>query len=325
MPKLKNQDPKNCRDRNQAFSWYNGKRIYHGAWGSPEAKKNYRRFVAALDENPILSLQPDRKNGVLVSELTAGFLDFIESRMDKIHVQHFTRAVGYLVDVYGELPVNEFSPKKLNTVRNQMIKTGTLCRGMVNDYTCRIVRIFSWGVEEELVKSDIVTALREVKSLRKGEPGTFDNPPRGEVSDNVVAATLPFLSPTVRAMVILQRLTGMRPSEIYRMTVGDIDRTRDMELWYYIPGKHKTEEYIGKKVIPLGKPEQELIAPYLVGKKSAAAIFSPRTAVAEWNAERRDNRKTKMSPSQQERNRQRAENPLVNIGEFYDHSSYRRR
>ena len=36
MPKLKNRFPKMCRDRNQAFSKHNGKRIYHGVWGSPE-------------------------------------------------------------------------------------------------------------------------------------------------------------------------------------------------------------------------------------------------------------------------------------------------
>ena len=40
MPKLKNSLPKNCRDRNQAFSKHNGKRIYHGVWGTPEAEKN---------------------------------------------------------------------------------------------------------------------------------------------------------------------------------------------------------------------------------------------------------------------------------------------
>jgi len=244
--------------------------------------------------------------------------------MDTIHAQHFTRAIGYLVGVYGDFAVNEFSPKKLKAVRNQMVKAGTLCRNMVNDYTGRIVRIFSWGVEEELVESGIVTALREVKSLRKGEQGTFDNPPREEVPNDVIRRTLPFLSPTVAAMVQIQYLTGMRPSEIYRMVAGDIDRTRDSELWYYVPGSHKTERFIGKKAIPLGKPEQELIATYLMDKKPGAAVFSPRTAVAELNAERRRNRKTKMSPSQQERNRRRAKKPAVNIGEFYDHSSYRK-
>ena len=325
MPKLKNRLPKMCRDRNQAFSWHKGKRIYHGVWGSPEAEKNYKRFIATLLENPILPLR-DSKTGssALVSELAAGFLNCVESRLDRTEFLHFKRAVGCLVGIYGEHAVNEFSPKKLKVVRNQMVNAGTLCRSQINKHIGRIIRIFAWGVEEEYVQPNTVAALREVKNLQRGEQGTFDNPPRLEVSDEVVKRTLPFMSPTVAAMVKLQRLTGMRPSEIYRMTVGDIDQTRNTELWYYTPKSHKTERYIGEKPIPLGKPEQDLIAPYLEGKTAERSVFSPRQAMEEWHSERRENRKSKVSPSQEQRNRQRAKKPTSNVGEFYDKNSYRK-
>jgi len=167
------------------------------------------------------------------------------------------------------------------------------------------------GVEEEYVQPNTVAALREVKNLQRGEQGTFDNPPRQEVPDEVVKRTLPFMSPTVAAMVKLQRLTGMRPSEIYRMTAGDIDQTRDPELWYYTPKSHKTERYIGEKPIPLGTPEQELVAPYLAGKTAEQSVFSPRRAMEEWYIERRANR-------------QRVKKPASNVGEFYDVNSYRK-
>jgi len=96
MPKLKNQYPKNCRDRNQSFSWYNGKRVYHGVWGSPEAEKNYKRFIARLLENPTLPLLDDKTGDTFVSELAAGFLNYVEIQQDKTEFQHFKRAVGYL-------------------------------------------------------------------------------------------------------------------------------------------------------------------------------------------------------------------------------------
>ena len=205
-----------------------------------------------------------------------------------------------------------------------MVETGRLCRKTVNDYTRRIVQMFSWGCEEEYVDSSVVNALREVKSLRKGEPGTFDNPPRKEVADDIVRRTLPFMSPTVAAMVQLQRMTGMRPSELCAMTVGDIDKTREHGLWHYVPKSQKTEAHIGAIPIPLGKPEQALLEPYLKSKKSSAAIFSPRTAMAEWHDERRKNRKTTVLPSQQKREQQRAKNPAERQpGEFYDRNSYR--
>jgi len=64
-----------------------------------------------------------------------------------------------------------------------------------------------------------------------------------------------------------------------------------------VPGSYKTARFIGKIVFPLGKPEQELIAPYLEGKQADNAIFSPRQAMAERKIEKRAHRKTKISPS----------------------------
>ena len=133
MPKLKNQFPKKCRDRNQCFSWHNGKRYYHGVWNSSEADKSYKRFIAALLENPYLPLQDNKTGDVLVSELAAGFLDCVEAQTDRTDFLHFRRAVGFLVEIYGELSVNEFSPKKLRVCQSQMVEAGT---GRAFFYSC---------------------------------------------------------------------------------------------------------------------------------------------------------------------------------------------
>ena len=304
MPKLK-QQPKQCNDRGRAFAWRKGKRVYFGVAGTDEADRNYDQFIHSLTKTVSV---PDtlqgaensaRPRNTLVSELAADYLKYVTPRLDNSHILHFRYTIGYLIGIYGDLFVNDFSPKKLKTVRSRMVETGRLCRKTVNDYTRRIVQMFSWGCEEEYVDPTVVGALREVKSLRKGEPGTFDNPPRREVSDAVVQRTLPFMSPTVAAMVQIQRMTGMRPSELCAMTVEDIDKKREVGLWHYVPKSQKTEQYIGQEPIPLGKPEQELLAPYLEGKKPGAAVFSPRTAMAEWHVERQKNRKTKLSPMQQ--------------------------
>jgi integrase len=265
------------------------------------------------------------EGGALVSELADAFLKHAESesRLGKDAIVMFKQSIGYLVDVYGGLAVGEFSPKKLKVCRDQMVKAGTLCRNQINRYTGYIKRIFAWGVEEEIVQSTVLHALQAVKDLKEGEQGTFDHPPRQDVPDWVIAATLPFLSPTVAAMVQVQRKTGCRPSEIFNMRVGDIDRSRSNGLWYYSP-RHKTEQHIGEKPIPLGKPEQELIAPYLVGKKPTEAVFSPRTAMKERAAQARADRKSKRTPSQLARDAQRAENTASKVGEFYGRHAYRR-
>jgi integrase len=106
------------------------------------------------------------------------------------------------------------------------------------------------------------------------------------------------MPPTVQAMVQIQGMLAMRPDEICQITVGSIDRSKGNGLWYYTPLRHKTENVIGKKPLPLGKPEQELLTPYLINKKPGDAVFSPITAMQERSAEKRANRKTKVQPTQ---------------------------
>ena len=115
----------------------------------------------------------------------------------------------------------------------------------------------------------------------------------------------------------------MRPSEVFNMRVGEIDRHTEPDLWLYRLAHHKTEKKTKrKKVVPLGKLEQVLISPYLEGKNPEEAVFSPHTAVQERNAERKANRKTKITPSQAARDKERALKPPT-YQEFYNKDSYR--
>ena len=113
------------RDKNSAVSKHKGQRIYHGVWGSPEAEKSYKRFIAALLECPALPLRIGKESSdVLVSELADAFLEQHESRIDKTDYRHCKQAVKHLADIYGEIAVDEFSPKKkLKIVRSKMVKT----------------------------------------------------------------------------------------------------------------------------------------------------------------------------------------------------------
>jgi integrase len=160
-----------------------------------------------------------------------------------------------------------------------------------------------WAAEMEYADVNTALGLKTVKRLSEGYPGTFDNPEREHVADDVIIRTLPYLPATLCAMVKLQRLTGMRPSEVFNMRVGQIDRNADSGLWLYRVPHHKTEKKVKwKKIIPLGLPEQKLIAPYLEGKSPEASVFSPRTAMQE---------------------RKGTDKPMTRYGEFYNKDSYR--
>jgi integrase len=295
MPKLLTRPPQYKKCGKYAVVYVDGKRKFLGLFGSQESKVAYARVLAER-ESPTLS-PPKGARNVTVKELAAAFLDHAKVTLRKPnYVHHRIVVLDFLKKLYGDgTLVDDFKPSCLKLLREAMIKAVNkrgeprFCRGMINDYVRRIVRIFSWGVEEGIVHSDTTAVLKAVKPLPEGYAGTFDREERKDVPDAIIKATLPFMPPVLRAMIKLQRLTGCRPSEIFNMRVGQIDKDSDPEFWLYRLSQHKTKAKTKrKKVIPLSKIEQELIAPYLVGKKSTEAVFSPRTAQQEWhNGKRR--------------------------------------
>jgi len=323
MPKLSNRLPKYCKLKEYAVVYLHGKIHYLGDYGSPESKTAYARLVAENGANPACYL-PKAEEGVSIVELTVAFLDHVKiTQGDSGYTPCHIIVRDFLLRLYGkDTPVDEFKPSCLKLVRSEMVQSRRFCRNTVNRNTQRIVSIFEWGVENEFVLETTWRALTAVKSLPEGAPGTFDHPEREDVPDSVIKATLHYMPPVLQAMVKVQRLTGMRPSEVFNMRVGEIDRHSDPDIWLYRLPHHKTEKKTKrKKVVPLGKPEQELIAPYLEGKRPEEAVFSPRTAMAERNVIKRANRKTKITPSQAARNVARAAQPPKHA-EFYNRYSY---
>ena len=310
MQKLKKL-PKLCNDRGRAYSSHKGVRHYLGVHGTPDAERNYKKFIRdiithELTGEPLLTKTKNepvvRLGKILVSELCAAFVKHHMPRLCKTHIVHFNCAIPFVVELYGSMRADDITPKKMRDVREQMVASGRFSRRTVNDYTTMLIRIFVWGADEEMVDQSVAGALKLIKHLPKGEPGTFDNPKRRNVADEIIRRTLRFLSATVAAMVRLQRLLGLRPGEVYNMRAGDIIRdTPDPRLWYYVPGyyeeqqkeqqrvyhtghrkvqhkrQHDYEAVDEMKIIPLGLPEQEILAPFLEGKRPEQAVFSPKT------------------------------------------------
>ena len=299
--------------------YVNRKKIRLGRTGTPEASDAFRRLqIQVLTDPTYLSPKPEH---VTVDTLCLGYLGYAQEH-DPGHFSAIKTAIEVLLQLATGQPVESLDSRSFILLQGMFVDYGasrTYCNALMGF----IRAMLKWGVLRKLVPHQVYVEAKFVPPLKQGKTRAPENPEREAVPDEVVERTLPFMSLTVAAMVQVQRMTGMRPSEICRMRVGDIDKTRDPELWYYSP-RHKTEGHIGKKPIPLGKPEQKLIAPYLIGKKPSEAVFSPRTAMQEWHAERRANRKTKVTPSQLEREKKRAKHPRPRQPhEFYDRNSYR--
>jgi integrase len=177
-----------------------------------------------------------------------------------------------------------------------------LSRGVINRRIGRIVRLFKWGVSEELVLESVWRALTTVRGLEKGRTTVKENDPVGPVAAEVVRETLPFLLPPVRAMAELQLLTGMRPGEVCAMRACDLDMTKD--IWLYRPAQHKTRHRGKDRVVAIGPKAQDTVRPFLK-LDTRAFLFSPRDAVAALRTRQRANRKSRVQPSQADRRKRR--------------------
>lgn len=231
-----------------------GKKVYMGR-ELLVAKKNLVDFIARRAVG---------KEGVIVSELVLKFLDEFKNHPK---YQKYRRVAERLVELYGDMPVQNFGPIAFKKVRKTFVEEG-LARSYVNELMDKIKHIVRFAVEEEMLPEAAAAAIAVVKALPKG--AARDNPPRLDVEDGDVARTLKFALPTIRDMIIVQRVSGMRPSEIALMTMEQIEKVLP-DVWVYRPRKSKTGS-----VVVLGKAEIEILRRRQLGKKSNDILFSPQ-------------------------------------------------
>jgi integrase len=290
-----------------------GRDIYLGRYNSPESREKYWRIVSELKltgtvprtapKPAVAATTPAGETRLAIDELLDAF-----DRHGELHYRHpdgtptgemanFKHALRPLRQLYGSTAAEDFGPLKLKLVRQRMIDSG-LSRGVINARIKRIVMVFAFGVENELLPKDAALALREVKSLARGRTPARETEPVKPVPDEHVNAVLPHVAPQVRAMVELQRRTGMRSGEVTSMRTGDIDRT--VKVWCYAPRRHKNEHHDHQRSIFLGPAAQAILKPWLKADPDAF-LFSPGEAREQRFADMRAHRKSKVQPSQHNR------------------------
>ena len=156
--------------------------------------------------------------------------------------------------------------------------------------------------------------------MRYGRSDANETEPVKPVPDAFVDATLPYISAQVKAMVELQRLTGMRSGEVTIMRAADINMAG--KVWIYTPAFHKTAYRGHVRQAYLGPQAQAIIRPFLKTELTAY-LFSPKEAMQAVRQRRHDERKTLASCGNTiGSNRKRK--PRKQPHAHYDSSSYRR-
>jgi integrase len=134
-------------------------------------------------------------------------------------------------------------------------------RNYVNKLINFVRSVFNWGVIEELVTSHAAYALKIVPPVKHGK--AKDSEPRADVPVEHIESALRHLPEMPADMIRLLYLTAMRPSEVCRMTAGEINVAIDTVNWFYAPHKHKTAHKGNHRTVWLGKAEQAILQKYI--------------------------------------------------------------
>lgn len=291
----------------------NGRRrtVYLGVFGSPESWTEYRRFLSEWEAMQKQGAAPAWSSPVrTVADLVDRFWvgledDQKEGLLSKHEVRDFRASARPLITLYGLSPIEDFGPAKLEAVHLAMM-TGSwaseehkaklprgcrwkCCRRTANQRLGRLKRIFRWGARKELIPWEVYYKISAAEGERRRRQA--DPPDVQPVDPILVEKTVPFLGPVTKAMVQIQRMTGMRPGELCALTPGQIDqRSLDVDgqpIWVYKPEHHKTKHLNHVARIVLGPKAQELLRPFM-NRPPDQPCFSPREEMEALTRARRE-------------------------------------
>lgn len=298
----------------QARVRLNGRDVYCGLWGSPEAEAKYRRVVADFIASGIV---PESRRQAGHTEPLVGdlILAYVTDCKRRLKARSFSASIQPVLKqfrpAYAMLPVNAFTARDLVAHRETLMQDAMdagkpLSRSYVNDkLTAVIRRLFKWGHARGIVNAETWLAVQSVEPVAYNHPLVVRRPRVRPVSADDVENTLGELPSVVRDMVEVQRWTGARPAEVCGMRWADIDTTG--KVWVCRPQEHKTAHHGHDREILIPARVQSILEKYLY-RPTSATIFSPIDSERQRRMELRMHRMTPVQPSQRQRGQDRAQN-----------------
>lgn len=280
----------------QAIVVLDGKTIYLGLYDSPQSHIRYKRELAAwlsssthqpsLKEVSPSVAQPE--SALTVNDVLLAFTQHAQSYYSKEgrEFEQFKPVLRLLRESHGCTPANCFGPKALKVIRKRMIEEDW-SRKVINRRITRVRTMFKWAESEEMVPAGTTHSLATVSGLKRGEQGVRETSGVEPVFWDELAKVLPHCPSTIRTMLQLQYLAGMRSKEVRIMRWCDIDRS-DPSCWFYRPAKHKNDwrDNGQQRVVPLGPKCIELLQPWVAKKSGDDYLFDPQDATNEMIAQR---------------------------------------
>lgn len=326
------------------------KTVYLGKYGSPEADRKYRQLIAAYLDNTVgVNITPD----LSISYLYNRYLDTIEGQRDS-DANNDRRAIRYAVECFGDSValgdfaddtktmrmLTEYQQYLLSIAKEERIEPAGRVYGVqsrkagqpvfrkskrkwtytgINRLVKKWVAVLRWGCRQGILPFAVFRVLNALQPLnaRSGLPRA---PEAEAVPDDVLLAVMPYMTPTLREMVALQRGTGMRAKEVCELLVGDIDRSGD--AWQVKTGRHKTAAHLRYRYFAFSLEETAMLRRRCAGKTDDQHVFSQRESFAELWEINRANRKTPVYKQEREHEKKIAKSRLDRYHDYFSERSY---
>jgi integrase len=262
----------------QAVVTIRGTDRYLGQYGSGTSRSEYDRLIAEYLANQSTGHATATDPADLtIAELCSRYVDYAEAYYRKhgrltSEVHSIRKAVKTLRSRYDHTLASDFGPLALKTCRQEWIDEG-LTRGGINRLVRILRTIFKWATENELVPVATWQALTAIAGLRRGRSPAPEPDLVRPVADDVLAKTLDIAHPMLRAMILTQLKTGMRPGELVQLRGADLETSGP--VWVFRPLSHKLEHRGRERVVFIGPDAQAVLKPWL-RDDPAEFVFGPR-------------------------------------------------
>lgn len=263
--------------RDLGFIEHAGKREYlPGPYGSQES---YLAYVERLRQLGYFVATPyaKREDAVTLPILIHRFNEHLKTIYppgQRSRGENLRDSINKLLEFAGAITAASFTPLQLKAFQAWLVaRDRPLSRRTINDVVANVKFMFKWAVSEELLPVAAYQSLLTVPGLKRGRTAAKELPPRQPVPWAHVEATLPKLSPTVRAMVQLHWLTGARSQSICLAKPEQFDTSG--KLWVWRP-RHKTEHLGHGLTLFIGPKARKILTPLLKGKAAGDYLFQPR-------------------------------------------------
>ncbi len=284
-----------------------------------EAERAYHRLILEWKSGMLIDAPADDVRIVeLVDKYTIAMVAYYQSTPGSWH--RGKAAMCFLTRLCGSMRPDQFNMKTLRMVREAMGQPReegrkALCRTGINRCMSEITRFWEWCASMEFAPVDIFHKCQTLKPLQRGRCNARETESIEPANPEHVKAVKTLVNASVRAMIELQELCGMRPGEVCGLKAEMIDRNGP--VWRCELKAHKNAHRGLRRVLFFGPKAQKVLAPFLLKRAPGEFLFQP----ADHWAERTENKKGKGRRKTQEPTKRLTERTIT---DHYTKDTYHR-